>query len=50
MIFLVDPDEEVLGVVVEDTTGIGPVATATRGEEKGGVWFLQVWLSVVQCG
>ena len=32
---LVDPDEQVLVVVVEDTTGIGPVAATARGEEEG---------------
>ena len=30
LIFFIDPDEEVLGFVVEDTTGVWPVATATR--------------------
>ena len=30
LVLLVNPDEEVLGLVVEDTTGIGPVA-ATAG-------------------
>ena len=30
LVLLVNPDEEVLGVVVEDTTGVGPVATAAR--------------------
>merc|ERR1711887_385166 len=29
LIFFIDPDEEVLGFIVEDTTGIWPVTTAT---------------------
>ena len=41
LIFLVDPDEEVLVVVVEDTSGIGPVSTATGREEEGGVRLLE---------
>ena len=35
LVLLVDPDEQVLVVVVEDTTGIGPVATTSRRQEKG---------------
>ena len=30
LVLLVNPDEEVLGLVVEDTTGIGPVAATAR--------------------
>ena len=41
LIFFVDPDEEVLGVIVEDTTGIWPVATATGRKEEGRVWLLK---------
>jgi len=41
VILLVNPDEEVFGLVVEDTTGVGPVATTSRGEEEGGVGLLE---------
>lgn len=41
LIFLVDPDEEVLVVVVEDTSGIGPVAAAAGGKEESGIGFLE---------
>jgi len=41
VILLVDPDKEVLGLVVENTTGVGPVATTSRGEEEGGIGFLE---------
>merc|ERR1719198_23938 len=41
VVLFVDPDEEVLGLVVEDTTGIGPVATASGGEKEGGVGLLE---------
>merc|ERR1719385_568090 len=35
MILLVDPDQDLLGVVVPDTTGIGPVTGhAGAGEER----------------
>jgi hypothetical protein len=29
VILLVDPNEEVLGIVVEDTSGVGPVASTS---------------------
>jgi len=35
VVLLVDPDEEVLGFVVPDTTGIGPVTSHTRAQEEG---------------
>merc|ERR1719473_1931707 len=41
VILLVQPDEQVLLVVVEDTTGVGPVATHTTGQEKCGVGLLK---------
>lgn len=41
LIFLVDPDEEVLSVVVEDSTSIGPVAAATGREEQSRVGLLE---------
>ena len=41
MILLIDPDEEVLGFVVEDTTGIGPMATATGRKKESGIGLLE---------
>ena len=41
LILLVDPDEEVLGIVVEDTSGVGPVSAATGRKKKSGVGFLE---------
>merc|ERR1719219_1335219 len=41
LIFFVNPDEKVFIVIVEDTTSVGPVATATGGEKESGVWFLE---------
>lgn len=41
LILLVAPDEEILVFVLEDTTGIGPVATASRGQQKGRVGLLE---------
>ena len=41
LILFVNPSEEVLGLVVEDTTGVGPVAAASGGEEQGGVGLLE---------
>jgi len=41
VIFLVNPDEEVLRLVVEDTTGVRPVATAPGREEEGGIGLLE---------
>ena len=41
VIFLVQPDEEIHVLVVEDTSGVGPVATASGGEEEGGVGLLE---------
>ena len=35
MILFVDPDQEVLGVVVPDSTGVGPVTRHTGGQEEG---------------
>jgi hypothetical protein len=46
VVLLVDPDEEVLGVVVVDTTGIGPVAAAPGGQKKRGIRLLEE----VTCG
>jgi hypothetical protein len=34
LILLVDPDEESLGVVVEDTTALGPVAVESASLEE----------------
>ena len=34
LILLIDPDEESLGVVVEDTSALGPVAVETAGIEE----------------
>lgn len=34
LIFFVDPDEESLGVIVEDTTALGPVTVKTAGLEE----------------
>jgi len=41
LILLVDPDEEVLGLVVVDTSGIGPVSAATGRKKKSGVGLLE---------
>jgi len=41
LIFLVDPDEKVLVVVVVDTSGVGPVAAAAGREKKSGVGLLE---------
>jgi len=41
VILLVDPNKEVFGLVVENTTGVGPVATTSRGEEEGGIGLLE---------
>merc|ERR1712216_414370 len=41
LVLLVDPAEEVLILVVEDATGIGPVAATARGEQKSGVGLLE---------
>ena len=41
LIFLVDPDEEVLVVVVEDASGIGPVSAAAGGKKKSRVGLLK---------
>jgi len=41
VVLFVDPDEEVSGIVVEDTSGVGPVATTSRGEKEGGVGLLE---------
>merc|ERR1711998_752099 len=41
VVLLIEPHEEVPGIVMEDTTGIGPVATASRGKEEGGVGLLE---------
>lgn len=41
LILLIDPDEEVLGIVVVDTTRIRPVASAAGGQEQGGVGLLE---------
>ena len=41
VILLVNPDEEVHGIVVEDTSGVGPVATTSGGEKEGGIGFLE---------
>ena len=42
LVLFVDPDEEVGGFVVEDTSGIGPVSAAAGGKEEGGVGFLKI--------
>jgi len=34
LIFFIDPDEESLGVIVEDTTALGPVTVETAGFEE----------------
>ena len=34
LVLLVDPDEQVLVVIVEDTTGIGPVTSHTTRQQK----------------
>jgi hypothetical protein len=34
LVLLVDPDEESFGVVVEDTSALGPVAVETAGFEE----------------
>jgi hypothetical protein len=41
MVLLIDPNEEVSGFVVEDTTGIGPVTTTTGREEQSRVGLLE---------
>jgi len=41
MIFLVDPYQEVIGVVVLDTTCVGPVTGHTRGKEQWGDWLVE---------
>jgi len=41
LILFVDPCEEILGLVAEDATGVGPVAPATGGKKEGGVWLLE---------
>merc|ERR1719512_382938 len=41
VIFLVQPDEEVLVVVVVDTSSVGPVSSHTGGEQQGGIGFLE---------
>jgi len=46
LIFLVDPDKEVLVVVVEDASGIGPVAAASGRKEESGVGLLEEVSSV----
>jgi len=41
LILFVDPGEEVLGLVGEDTTGVGPMAAAAGGQQQGGVGLLE---------
>ena len=41
MIFLTDPHEEGLVVVVENTSGVGPVSSHAGSQEQGGVGFLE---------
>jgi len=41
MIFFVDPDQEVLGVVVPDTTCVGPVTGHTGSKKKWGNWLVE---------
>jgi len=41
VILLVNPDKEVFGLVVENTTGVGPVATTSRGKEEGAIRLLE---------
>jgi len=41
VVLLVDPHEEVLLVVEEDTTPIGPVPAHTAGEQERGIGFLE---------
>ena len=41
LILLVHPDEEIFGVVMEDTTSIRPMTTATGGEKESRIRLLE---------
>jgi hypothetical protein len=41
LIFLIHPNEEVLSIVVVDSTGIRPVATAPGAQQKSGIRLLE---------
>nr|CAB3263500.1 low-density lipoprotein receptor-related protein 2-like [Phallusia mammillata] len=41
MILLIDPHEEVLLVVVKDSSGVGPVTCHSRGRQKWRHWFVE---------
>jgi len=41
VILLVDPDQEVLAIVVPDTTSIGPVTGTSRGGKESSSWLLK---------
>jgi len=41
VVLLANPHKQVLGIVVEDTTAIRPMATHARSKQKGGVRLLE---------
>jgi hypothetical protein len=49
MVFLVNPNEEVSGFVMEDSSGIGPVATTSGREKECGIRLLEEVTSSSKC-